>query len=89
MARITFTAHLRQFLSAAESTAAGNTVREALKEVFAGNPRLRSYILDDQDRLRQHIAVFVDGKQISDRQNLSDRIGEESEIYVLQALSGG
>jgi sulfur-carrier protein len=39
--------------------AEGSTVQEALDRVFAENPLLRSYLLDDQGRLRQHVNVFV------------------------------
>ena len=33
--------------------------------------------------------IFVDGVQIRDRVGLSDPVSETSEIYVMQALSGG
>jgi hypothetical protein len=33
--------------------------------------------------------VFVDGQQIGDRERLSDPVRPASEIYVMQALSGG
>lgn len=45
--------------------------------------------MDDQGALRRHMAVFVDGRQIKDRRGLSDAVGETSEVYVMQALSGG
>jgi sulfur-carrier protein len=64
-------------------------VREVLEGVFADNPRLRGYIVDERGALRRHMIVFVDGRQISDRERLSDRVGPRSEIYVMQALSGG
>jgi len=57
--------------------------------VFADNPRLRGYILDDQGRVRHHVAIFVDGGMVSDRDELTDTVGAASEIYVMQALSGG
>lgn len=61
----------------------------ALQAVFVENPVLRGYVLDDQGRLRKHVAVFVDGVQISDRVHLSDPVREDSDIFVMQALSGG
>jgi hypothetical protein len=64
-------------------------VREALDAVFAANPPLRSYILDDQGRLRRHVNIFVNETMISDRLRQSDAIRATDEIYVLQALSGG
>lgn len=52
-------------------------------------PGLKSYLLDDQGALRKHVNVFVDGTLIYDRQNLTDTIMAESEVYIMQALSGG
>ena len=67
----------------------GASVREALEAVFEKMPGLRGYILDDQQAVRKHVAVFVDGDLIVDRMQLSDSIGPDSEIFVMQALSGG
>lgn len=64
------------------------TVREALEQVFAREPRLRGYLLDDQGMLRRHMAVFVNGSRVKDRRTLGDSI-TEGEVAVLQALSGG
>ena len=56
---------------------------------FAKNPRLRGYVLDDQGALRRHVIVFVGGEAVVDRVRLSDAAPADSEIAVLQALSGG
>ena len=68
---------------------AGATVGDALADVFAREPQVRAYVLDEQGRLRRHITVFVDGRMIRDREGLSDPVGEASEVRVMQALSGG
>lgn len=70
-------------------TIVGATVRAVLEGVFATNPRLRGYVLDDQGTLRHHMMVFVDGSPIQDRAGLTDPVGDSSEVYVMQALSGG
>jgi sulfur-carrier protein len=57
--------------------------------VFAAEPRLRSYILDDQDRVRRHVAIYVNGERVVDRDRLSDPVGDADEVFVFQALSGG
>ena len=67
----------------------GATVREALDAVFVTNPGLRGYVLDDQGRLRRHVVVFVNGEMIEDRERMSDRVEPSSELFVMQALSGG
>ena len=89
MARVAFTPNLRRHVDCPEVDAAGDTVRRVLDEVFAVNPRLRGYVLDDQGALRRHMMIFVDGQQIVDRTGLSDPVGAAAEIFVMQALSGG
>ena len=89
MPTVNFTANLQKHVDCPTQNVGGGTVREALDEVFAVNPRLRGYILDDQSCVRQHVVVFVDDQMIQDRERLSDRVDNDSEIYVMQALSGG
>jgi hypothetical protein len=68
---------------------AGDTVRDVLDAVFAGNPLARGYVLDEQGELRKHMAIFLDGRMIHDRAGLSDPVQRDSRLYVMQALSGG
>lgn len=89
MARVSFTENLRRHVECPPTDAAAGSVREALDLVFAANPRLRSYILDDQRRLRRHVNVFINGRLAHDRVSLSDSIGPDDEVFVFQALSGG
>lgn len=72
-----------------ERDVSARSVDEALSIVFADEPRLRGYILDDQGGLRRHLSVFVDGRPLRDRRHLSDGVDPDSRIYVVQALSGG
>ena len=67
----------------------GATVAEVLHSGFDGDDLLRSYVLDEQGRLRKHVNIYLDGTLIRDRLRLSDAVADGSEIYVLQALSGG
>ncbi len=89
MPRVVFTKNLQRHVSCPPTEASGRTVREALAAVFTANPMARGYVLDEQGAVRKHVVIFVDGQQIADRQNLSDPITENAEIYVMQALSGG
>lgn len=52
-------------------------------------PGIQSYILDEQGMLRKHVNIFIDGRMITDRNALSDAFTKDSEIYIMQALSGG
>ena len=90
MPLVVFTANLRRLIDApAREVADVASVREALDQVFSLQPPLRSYILDDQSRVRQHVMIFVDGQPLVDRERQSDAVRADSEIYVMQALSGG
>ena len=89
MAHIFFAASIQRHVATPEREVNACTLGEALEAVFADQPRLRGYILDDQGSLRKHLAVFVDGQRVRDRQHLSDALGEQSRVYVVQALSGG
>jgi hypothetical protein len=89
MAVIAFTSHLRRVAPAAPTTVAAATVGEALGAVCADYPLLRSYVLDDQGAIRKHIAVFVDGAMKPRETALGLPVGDDTEVYVFQALSGG
>ncbi|CAG9252691.1 MoaD/ThiS family protein [Paraburkholderia unamae] len=89
MAHIFFAASIQRHVAMPEREIDAHTLGEALEAVFTTQPRLRGYILDDQGALRKHLAVFVDGRRVRDRERLSDAIGEQSRVYVVQALSGG
>lgn len=89
MAKVFFTANLRRHVDCAGMDADGLTVREVLARVFAAQDRLGAYVLDDQGALRKHMTILIDGRRISDRERLSDAVSPSSEIWVMQALSGG
>lgn len=89
MPRVSFTRNLERHVPCPPREVAGATVREALDAVFAENPALRGYVLDEHGAVRRHVAVFVDGAHVKDRRSLSDPVGPASEVYVMQALSGG
>ena len=89
MAKVEFTPNLRRHLAVSAVEVPGGTLRSVLERVFAGHEHLRGYVLDDQGALRKHVTIFVDGRRVADRTDLSDPVGEESSVVVLQALSGG
>jgi molybdopterin converting factor small subunit len=89
MPRVVFTSNLQRHVSCPETQVAAGTVRTALQQVFAAQPQARGYVLDEQGHLRKHVVIFVDGQRVRDRELLSDPVRDSSEVYVLQALTGG
>lgn len=89
MPTIHLTSHLRRVGPGGPVEVEAGTLRDALDAYFEAAPKVRPYILDDQGRLRRHVAVFIDGELLTDKRNLGCAVGAASEIYVMQALSGG
>ena len=89
MPTVHFTTNLRRHVDCPSVEADGETVGEVLSKVFAAQDRLGFYVLDEQGALRKHMMVLIDGQRIKDRDRLSDAVTPASEIFVMQALSGG
>lgn len=64
-------------------------LRSALNACFADHPRLRGYVLDEQGCLRENVVIFIDGQRARDPKRLDDALAPTSQVYILQALSGG
>jgi sulfur-carrier protein len=67
-------------------TAHGANVSAVLDDLETRHPGLRWRVVDEQDRLRPHVALFIAGKPVRD---LSARLKDGDELHLLQALSGG
>jgi molybdopterin synthase sulfur carrier subunit len=89
MAQVHFTSWLREIVPNAPLHATGATVGEALTELLAEQPHVRSYLLDDQGRLRKHVCIFADGTRLGHEIALGHPIGPDAKLYVMQALTGG
>ena len=89
MAQLYFTQHLRRFVEAPAVHSSATTLRGALEEAFLAAPQLQGYVLDDQKHLRKHLVVFIDGRRVRDYEKLDDTLRPDSEVHVLQALTGG
>ncbi len=90
MARVRFTRHLKRFFPDLDQLEIdAPTVADLLVALDLQHEGLRDYVVDDAGRLRKHVNVFVDGTLVSDRVSLSDIIDANSEVFIMQALSGG
>ena len=89
MARVEFTQNIQAHVACPVCEVGGKTVREVLDNVFADNEAARGYVFDEHGAVRGHMVVFVDGVPIRDRQMLTDPVRYDSEVHVMQALSGG
>jgi sulfur-carrier protein len=89
MPTLRFTPQLSRFTPVPEVSSAATDLRAALEDAFALNPALRGYVLDEQGDLRPHVFAFVDGRRCSGPDPLATPLALDSQVWVLQALTGG
>ncbi|HYE85383.1 MAG TPA: MoaD/ThiS family protein [Vicinamibacterales bacterium] len=92
MATVVLTRHLHAFfpaLAGQELRVDAATVAEVVQAIERLAPGFAFYICDEAGRLRPHVNIFVDQQRVADRTRLSDPVGADTEVFILQALSGG
>lgn len=89
MPTVRFTRNIQRHVSCPERKVEGANVRDVLEAYFRDHEQARGYVLDDQGNLRHHMAAFINGEQIQDRDNLSDPVAPDAIVDLIQALSGG
>lgn len=90
MPTVKFTYALKRFFPLLQDTPVkSNSLPSLLQAIDRHYPGIQNYIVDERGSLRKHVNIFIDGELIRDRETLGDTFGENSEIFIMQALSGG
>ena len=87
MAKISLPSQLQSYsggLSRVE--VAGATVTAALDALDALCPGVRFRVIDEQDRIRRHMRIYVGPERVFD---IATPLGEDDELLIFGALSGG
>ena len=71
---------------ATQVEAEGATVAELLVDLDRRHPGIRFRMVDEQDRLRTHMKIFVNRQQVT---GLDAALDDSDEVHIFQALSGG
>jgi molybdopterin synthase sulfur carrier subunit len=66
--------------------ASGETLEKMLADIDRRHPGFRLRIIDEQNRIREHIKIFVNQEQSRD---LSTPLCSHDALYIICALSGG
>jgi molybdopterin converting factor small subunit len=77
---------LHSYTTASRVEAIGSTLGDLLADLDRSFPGIRFRMVDEQDRMRPHMRVFVNGKAIHD---LAQRLRPTDDVCIVQALSGG
>jgi len=70
----------------AQVEARGATLAELLADLERRYPGMRFRMIDEQDRIRRHIKIFVNQEQARD---LGAALDANDEVVIVGALSGG
>ncbi|HXF73801.1 MAG TPA: MoaD/ThiS family protein [Actinomycetota bacterium] len=85
MPTVVLRAPLRDLAGAGEVPVEAATVAEALRALERARPRLAGWILDERGRVREHLALFVNGERAAPEAP----IAPADRLHVLPSISGG
>lgn len=77
---------LRSYTRVSSVEAIGTTLGDVLADLDRQFPGIRFRMVDEQDRMRPHMRVFVNGQAIRE---LAQPLQPSDAVSVVQALSGG
>ncbi|MBK6006537.1 MoaD/ThiS family protein [Ramlibacter ginsenosidimutans] len=89
MPTVSFAPALTRHVPCAPQQVAAGTLASVLEDAFRAAPALRAYVLDEQGAVRKHVAVFVNGEMIPQREDLTRALAPPDRVHVIQALTGG
>jgi molybdopterin converting factor small subunit len=84
--KVSIPSPLRSYTQAAEVEADGKTLAELLADLDRRFPGIRFRMIDEQDRIRKHMRIFVNRERAA---VLTAPLRATDEVQILQALSGG
>ncbi len=85
--RVSIPSPLRSYTKgSAEVSAAGASVGAMLASLEAAYPGIRFRMIDEHDRIRRHIRIFVNREQVRD---LAHPLCDGDDVQIICALSGG
>ena len=77
---------LRSYTGRSRVEASGATLGALFDDLDRQFPGIRFRMVDEQERIRRHVRVFVGGEQCFD---LGRALAGNEEIAIVQALTGG
>ena len=71
---------------AAQVNASGATIAGILGDLERTHPGMRFRMIDEQDRIRPHIRIFINQREV---RSLDEALAANDEVHLICALSGG
>lgn len=86
MVKVLIASPLRPYTGADEVEASGATLAALLDDLEARFPGIRFRMIDEQEKIRRHMRIFINGEPVF---ALVHPIQHDDEVCIVQALSGG
>jgi molybdopterin converting factor small subunit len=77
---------LRSYTESSRAEAQGATLADVLHDLDRQYPGISFRMIDEQEKVRRHIRIFINGEQVND---LSQALNATDDVVIVQALSGG
>ena len=71
---------------AAQVSARGTSVADLLSDLERSHPGMRFRMIDEQNRIRPHIRIFINQREVA---SLQETLAAQDEVHLICALSGG
>ena len=86
MSKVLIASPLRSYTGADEVEASGENLGALIHDLDRRYPGIRFRMIDEQDCVRRHMRIFINGEPVKD---LGHGLLESDEVCIVQALSGG
>lgn len=83
---VEFAAHLRRHIDCPPQAVAQLDLQGALEQALCAAPGLRTYVLDDQDALRAHVALFINGERIARQVPLPQVLAQHDQMSIATGI---
>ena len=84
--RVLIPSPLVPYTGSSRVEADGATLAEVLEDLDRRYPGIRFRMIDEQERIRRHVRIFIAGDQVFD---LQKKLPPDEEVVIVQALTGG
>ena len=88
--KVIISATLRSFFNrTTETEVSGNTIGEVLSNLIDEYPDAKKGLYDENGDLRGFVRIFVDGEDLTEKENHNKPLSEESAVLLLPFIAGG
>ena len=92
MISVHISGHLKDYTGKKRDFEMSNEAQDVLELIEGLNrmfPGIKDRILDDQDKIREYVNVFVNGENVRDASGEKTRLKGGDQVHVLPSVAGG